>query len=156
MDRLTKKNGDGYSLNHVNCPMHGQCYDSADCVQILLERLAAYEEIGWTPEDIKTAQEALAFFRRDNASLVVELKRLKQDIEAGWLVRMPFVAMVEQSLQCGLMKPPRDQAHNGRYAVVYNAPEKWGCPLIDICGTHYNSDQAEARRAELSGEGAAV
>lgn len=44
MDRLTKRCRDGYSLNHENCPKRGQCNDSADCVDALLERLAAYED----------------------------------------------------------------------------------------------------------------
>ena len=44
MKRLTKRNGDGYSLNHENCPKQGDCYDSADCVAVLVERLAAYED----------------------------------------------------------------------------------------------------------------
>ena len=44
MNRLTQKNGDGYSLCHDNCPMRGQCSDSADCVEVLLNRLAEYEE----------------------------------------------------------------------------------------------------------------
>lgn len=44
MKRLTKKDGGGYSLNHDNCPKQGDCYDSADCVSVLVDRLAAYEE----------------------------------------------------------------------------------------------------------------
>ena len=122
MNRLTQKNGDGYSLCHDNCPMRGQCSDSADCVEVLLNRLAEYEEAE----------------------------------EAGRLVRLPFIAMVEQSLQCGLMKPSQDQRHNGRYAVVYYDSAKWRRPLIDICGTPYNTDQAEIRLAELTGKGDAV
>lgn len=44
MNRLTKKIDEGYILNHENCPKHGNCYDSADCVDVLLKRLAAYED----------------------------------------------------------------------------------------------------------------
>ena len=52
MKRLTKRDEDGYSLNHKNCPKQGDCYDSADCVAVLVERLAAYE-------DAEEAREAL-------------------------------------------------------------------------------------------------
>lgn len=57
----------------------------------------------------------------------------------GRLLITPCIAMIEQSLQDGKMKPQRDQAHNGRYAVVYVDKSKWGKPLIDICGTHCTS-----------------
>ncbi len=66
------------------------------------------------------------------------------------VVELPCVAMVEQSLQDGKMKPASDQKLNGRYAVVYMDNRKWASPLIDICGTPYNRDQAETRKAELS------
>ena len=45
MKRLTKRTGDGFSLNHDDCPKRGNCYDSADCVEVLVERLAAYESM---------------------------------------------------------------------------------------------------------------
>jgi len=45
MERLTKRNGGGYSLNHDACPKHGNCYDSADCVDVLVDRLAVYEDL---------------------------------------------------------------------------------------------------------------
>ncbi len=44
MNRLTKKEGGWYSHNCKNCPKYGQCDDSADCVDVILERLAAYED----------------------------------------------------------------------------------------------------------------
>ncbi len=78
-----------------------------------------------------------------------ELTALVQAKREGRLVELPLVAMVEQSMQDGKMKPQKDQKFNGRYAVVYKS-ERWGCPLIDICGAHYNPEQAEARRAELT------
>lgn len=61
----------------------------------------------------------------------------------------PFVAMIEQSLSGGEMKPKRDQRFNGRYAVVYFDPKKWSSPLIDICGTPYNREEAEERMKVL-------
>ena len=72
-----------------------------------------------------------------------------RDKEDGKLMEMPFIAMVEQSLQDGKMEPQRDQKFNGRYAVVYWDKDRWGCPLIDICGTHYSKEEAEARLKEL-------
>lgn len=71
--------------------------------------------------------------------------------KAGRLVELPFVAMVEQSLQDGKMKPMGDQKHNGRYAVVYVDHNKWKSPLIDICGKPYNREEAENRMAALKG-----
>lgn len=70
--------------------------------------------------------------------------------QAGQMIELPFVAMIEQSLQKGKMTPMRDQRFNGRYAVVYVDKEKWGSPLIDICGTHYRRDEAEERRDTLT------
>ena len=84
--------------------------------------------------------------------LEVEQKRnakLRKDLEAGLLVELPLVAMVEQSLQGGEMKPDKDQRFNGRYAVVYSDKKKWGAPLIDICGGYYNPDEAEERKKAL-------
>ena len=60
-----------------------------------------------------------------------------------------FVAMIEQSLSGGEMKPQKDQRFNGRYAVVYFDPKKWSSPLIDICGTPYNREEAEERMKVL-------
>jgi hypothetical protein len=44
MKRLTMKNGDGYSLCHDNCPKRGDCYDGADCAEVLTARLGEYED----------------------------------------------------------------------------------------------------------------
>ena len=68
-------------------------------------------------------------------------------------MELPFVAMVEQSLQDGKMKPMADQKHNGRYAVVYVDHNKWKSPLIDICGKPYNREEAENRMAALALKG---
>lgn len=81
---------------------------------------------------------------------IAHLKELVQAENDGRLVVLPLVAMVEQSLQGGQMKPQCDQRFNGRYAVVYLDKKKWACPLIDICGTPYNSREAEERRKELA------
>lgn len=83
------------------------------------------------------------------------LDRLRELVQAereGRCFIAPFVAMVEQSLMNGEMKPNKDQRFNGRYAVVYFNPEKWAVPLIDICGTPYNRDEAEKRAQQLSRE----
>jgi hypothetical protein len=43
------------------------------------------------------------------------------------------------------------QKFNGRYATVYIDKNKWGTPLIDICGKYsYNTEEAEARLKELN------
>lgn len=77
------------------------------------------------------------------------LKALREK-QAGQLIELPFVAMIEQSLQKGKMTPMRDQRFNGRYAVVYFDKKKWKYPLIDICGSHYRRDEAKERLAALA------
>ena len=82
-----------------------------------------------------------------SAERLVELAEADQ---AGRCFITPFVAMVEQSLSEGEMKPQRDQRFNGRYAVVYSDKEKWASPLIDICGKPYHREEAESRMNELA------
>lgn len=72
-----------------------------------------------------------------------------EELAGGHYIKLPFVAMVEQSLKDGKMTPQKDQSNNGRYAVVYSDPKKWTSPLIDICGKHYDRGEAEARMEEL-------
>ena len=81
------------------------------------------------------------------------LRELAQAEKTGQLAKFPFIAMVERSLRDGTMKPMSDQKHNGRYAVVYKS-ERWTFPLIDICGTPYNTEQAVERMREISREAA--
>ena len=81
------------------------------------------------------------------------LRELAQAEKEGRLANFPFIAMVEQSLRDGAMKPMSDQKHNGRYAVVYKS-ERWTSPFIDICGTPYNTEQAVERMREISREAA--
>lgn len=65
-------------------------------------------------------------------------------------VVLPFVAMVERFIKDGKFDRKRTK-YNGRYAVVYQDKEKWGCPLIDITEQYYNSEKAEERIQELEG-----
>ena len=81
------------------------------------------------------------------------LKKYEDAEQDGRLVELPFVAMVEQSLQDGKMKPMADQKHNGRYAVVDVDHNKWKSPLIDMCGKPYNREEAENRMAALALKG---
>ena len=114
------------------------------------DRLAAYEDTGLEPEEIE-----LLAKQRDlyvDACGELPLKRIRELAQAdreGRCFIGPFVAMIEQSLSGGEMKPQRDQRFNGRYAVVYFDPKKWSFPLIDICGTPYNREEAEERMKVL-------
>lgn len=129
----------------------------AECIKLAEE---IPEDDGLEPEEIAAAQKAM----RAALGLACELQaykilgsfdHLRELVQAekdGRLVVLPFVAMVEQSLQDGEMKPQRDQRFNGRYAVVYADKKKWASPLIDICGHPYNREQAEERLAELTRE----
>lgn len=42
--RLTQRMNDGCDTICENCPMKGKCSDSQDCVNVLANRLAAYED----------------------------------------------------------------------------------------------------------------
>ena len=163
MERLTKRLEDGQAIFH-EC--HGTCgtCDGANCYCIgpMVDRLAAYEDTGLEPQDIISAvdmykiacalHELNAYKNLGPIDHIRDLIKAEQD---GRLVELPFVAMVEQSLQDGKMKPMADQKHNGRYAVVYVDHNKWKSPLIDICGKPYDREEAEARMAALAGKGGA-
>ena len=121
-------------------------------------RLAAYEDTGLEPEEIDDAATAAKLMAKSKIVSCFgvdadHIRELVQAEQAGRLVELPFVAMVEQSLQDGKMKPMADQKHNGRYAVVYVDHNKWKSPLIDICGKPYNREEAEKRMAALAQEG---
>ena len=121
-----------------------------------VDRLAAYEETGLEPEDMKKAFNEDATLKLAGQILGVtpgRLRELAQAEKTGQFAEFPFIAMVEQSLRDGTMKPMSDQKHNGRYAVVYKS-ERWTFPLIDICGTPYNTEQAVERMREISREAA--
>ena len=175
MERLTSK----YWRNLDPWEMCGQdnyckrgCHDQGGCtkgciVPRIYDRLAAYEELmeRWK---LRSIEEADRIFHRVNAlggtdlmaqyraiGSIDHLRDLLQAEQDGRLLELPFVAMVEQSLQDGKMKPMGDQKHNGRYAVVYVDHNKWKSPLIDICGKPYDREEAEARMAALAGKGGA-
>ena len=125
-----------------------------------INRLAAYEDSGLEPQDIISAVDmakiACALHELNaykDIGPIDHIRDLLQAEQDGRLVELPFVAMVEQSLQDGKMKPMGDQKHNGRYAVVYVDHNKWKSPLIDICGKPYDREEAEARMAALAQEG---
>lgn len=125
------------------------------------QRLDAYESTGMEPEDILNATDmakvACALRELNQYKELGDLDRLRELVQAdreGRCFITPFVAMVEQSLMNGEMKPERDQRFNGRYAVVYFDPEKWKVPLIDICGAPYNKEEAEQRAQQLIREAA--
>lgn len=121
-----------------------------------VERLSAYEDTGLEPEDMKKAFNEDATLKLAGQILGVtpgRLRELAQAEKTGQLAEFPFIAMVEQSLRDGTMKPMSDQKHNGRYAVVYKS-ERWTFPLVDICGTPYNTEQAVERMREISREAA--
>ena len=101
-------------------------------------------------EQAERAREDLTeMIRQIGATGLDRLRELDQADREGQCFIGPFVAMIEQSLSGGEMKPQRDQRFNGRYAVVYFDPKKWSSPLIDICGTPYNREEAEERMKVL-------
>ena len=143
MDRLTYRDKDGMAMMKERGGWKSGGID----------RLAAYEDTGLEPEDLKKAFNETAILKLAAQALSTtpdHLRELLQAEQDGRLVELPFVAMVEQSLQDGKMKPMADQKHNGRYAVVYVDHNKWKSPLIDICGKPYNREEAENRMEALA------
>ena len=116
------------------------------------KEMAAYKDTGMDPDEIKNALDVNDIIPEINVTVdhICDLLKAEQE---GRLLELPFVAMVEQSLQDGKMKPMGDQKHNGRYAVVYVDHNKWKSPLIDICGKPYNREEAENRMAALALKG---
>ena len=136
MERLTKKHygGNGY---YMACSEHcnKECFDCKE-IDKIIDRLGTYEDTGLEPEDVRRLQQdwTSLIMTLDEIGGMPHLHELVQAKQDGRLVELPFLAMVEQSLQDGKMKPMADQKHNGRYAVVYVDHNKWKSPLIDICG----------------------
>lgn len=164
MERITVF--DGKFWTHKNFPpVKDDTVDEfVDCVKELAARLAAYEETGLEPEEIERILDSYGrgmTLRTENAQRleiikeipIDRLRELAQAEKTGQLAKFPFIAMVEQSLRDGAMKPMSDQKHNGRYAVVYKS-ERCTSPFIDICGTPYNTEQAVERMREISREAA--
>lgn len=152
MERLTVFDGEFWV--HKNFPPVGEdtIDEFIDCVKELAARLAAYEDTGLEPDDIKRVFNEDAVLNLAGQALGItpdRLRELAQAAREGRCFIGPFVAMIEQSLSGGEMKPQRDQRFNGRYAVVYFDPKKWSSPLIDICGTPYNRGEAEERMKVL-------
>lgn len=129
MERLSEERFAEIIKDKETCEFCEDCGNDEECLNCEKVKPATVDELRW---------------------FWMELSALVKAQDEGRVVELPFVAMVEQSLQDGEMKPQRDQRFNGRYAVVYSGKGKWGCPLIDICGTAYNSDQAEERKNELT------
>ena len=106
----------GCGFEH-GCSVHG-----CAVIHAAAERLAAYEETRLEPEDMKKAFNEDATLKLTGQALGMSPDRLRELAQAektGQLAEFPFIAMVEQSLRDGTMKPMSDQKHNGRYAVVY-------------------------------------
>ncbi|MCU6704264.1 hypothetical protein [Muriventricola aceti] len=151
MKRLTYFDGGKWRLKIGDTEYSGEAVD----------RLAAYEDTGLEPGEIEKIKHDVedGYLKSTARRYGIDVSRLRELAQAdrdGLCFIGPFVAMIEQSLSGGEMKPQRDQRFNGRYAVVYFDPKKWSSPLIDICGTPYNREEAEERmkvlKAALRGE----
>lgn len=158
MERLTKPLCGGYELPMIPVEIKTQddlqkFHEVRKFYESCAIRCGQYEDTGLEPEEInglKLKLESSEMSLRVACDALEKFTNAEQD---GRLLELPFVAMVEQSLQDGKMKPLGDQKHNGRYAVVYVDRNKWKSPLIDICGKPYNREEAEARMAMLAQKG---
>ena len=79
MERWTKRTADGVLLSED----HEEKYTPIELIDILLERLAAYEDTGLTPEEIRKVQEDLAPIPFGRFREIVEAER------AGRLAVLP-------------------------------------------------------------------
>lgn len=81
-------------------------------------------------------------------------KRCEYFKDKSRIIELPFIAMIEQYIVNGKFADNIYlQKFNGRYATVYIDKNKWGTPLIDICGkSSYNTEEAEARLKELNND----
>lgn len=79
-------------------------YTAAWTYSELRRKLMQYEDTGLTPEEIRNALDVNDIIPEINVTVdhIRDLLKAEQD---GRLVEFPFVAMVEQSLQDGKMKP---------------------------------------------------
>lgn len=145
----------------INRAIH-DCEFRLKIIQVRIDRGYGNKETEEMKENVLLEIEALRALEKsmrikDILGNDYDLDRLRELVQAdreGRCFITPFVAMVEQSLMNGEMKPERDQRFNGRYAVVYFDPEKWKVPLIDICGAPYNKEEAEQRAQQLIREAA--
>ena len=82
------------------------------------------------------------------------LRELEDKLEAGKLVELPFIAMIDRLMENGkFLATNKAQAFNGRYCVV-RIIEDWKCPVIEICSEKsFNRVAAEARLKELEAKG---
>lgn len=86
--------------------------------------------------------------------MIFRLAELEDKIEAGKLVELPFIAMIDRLMENGkFLATNKAQAFNGRYCVV-RIIEDWKCPVIEICSEKsFNRVAAEARLKELEAKG---
>ena len=82
MKRLTKKADGAYLVNCDNCPKQDNCYYPASCQPVLVDRLAAYEDTGLEPEDMKRALNEDAMLKFAGQALGVTPGRLRELAQA--------------------------------------------------------------------------
>ena len=108
MKRLTYFDGGKWRLKIGDTEYSGEAAD----------RLAAYEATGLEPEDIVALTRhpdfAIADYYKSLGLTMERITELAQADKEGQCFIGPFVAMIEQSLSGGEMKPQRDQKFNGR------------------------------------------
>lgn len=94
MERLTEKHylgTDHYMKCSGNCNVDMDCIDcpSFDC---LVERLAAYEDTGLTPEQCENAKHIIESAFSDDTSKAERIRELLKADKAGRLVVLPFTS----------------------------------------------------------------
>lgn len=91
MERLIIYRCGDRKLNCPACPKCGDCSGNADCVEVLMEQRAAYEDSGLAPEDIPTGLEL--------ANVFCALNELKKYEALGTLDELKALQEKSQSRQ---------------------------------------------------------
>lgn len=119
MKRLTKKFDGVYITNCDNCLKQSECYGSTDCVDVLVDRLAAYEDTGLEPEEINGLCEMdrrakMTDMLRDEEYFGISIDRLRE------------LAQAEKEGRCVVLDTPRKP-------LVWGDVDHATCPCPD-CG----------------------
>lgn len=99
MERLTKKVDGVYITTCDNCPKQGDCYDSTDCVDVLVDRLAAYEDTRLTPEGINGLCEM------DRRARMADMLRLEEYQALGTVEALTELVKAQKAALAGKEAP---------------------------------------------------
>ena len=69
--RLTYRTADGATVVCENCPKQGNCHIPSTCLNVMCERLCAYEDTGFEPEEIEDRQDVCLWIPEDRFAEII-------------------------------------------------------------------------------------